>query len=749
MTFLHPGIAVATAAAVALPIIIHLLFRRRRVAMDWAAMELLREAVRRTNRKLKFEQWLVLTLRCLALVAAGLAIAVPIFSAESTNRETRRLVMLVVDNGASSGLQTGTETELTRVLGEIRAMLTERSTHDRVGIVLASKPSTLLLAPTADPAAIEQALGRIEPTQTPSELRGALELARATVEIERAAEGGLDRAARIVVASAFRRASLPDGQGLTAPGDQPKDTNDDVSSKRVEIIALTPASSAPVDVRLVRVDARPSPFGDTVLVRASLTREGASLEDGQTTVRASGAGMSTPPERTVSWEKGQVEATVDFQMAPAGVAPGLRRAGIEITLEDDVLAAGNHGFAAVDVRRDLEIGVVGRRTSLDASELERVPASLWISRALSPSVGSGMRVREVDPSGCDEHALLGLDAVVVARPDLLSGAACDALGTFVRAGGVVVVMPSGESMAQPWAQSLFSRLSVPMRMEAEATDHAPPMRLAEEQPPSSLLASIAPELTALVAPIETKRFMALSGFAAGEVVLAHADGSPFLVAQIPQAAEGQAQQVGSRGLVLTLCAPPELNWTNLPVKPLMVPLLQEMCRAGIQLANGRNEIAVGETLSGEPSATMRLSEGADRGATMTLGADGRSTEVVSLAGVWRSDAGGVVAANVHPSSIALTPNSMDTVRAALTPLGDMHFHAAETEVATVEAPVAAEWSFFFLVTALLLLLVEGVLSRMFSHASLRRVASVEGTVAIVGRIRKRSDAVAVPVGGRA
>ena len=103
MTFLHPGIAVATAAAVALPIIIHLLFRRRRVAMDWAAMELLREAVRRTNRKLKFEQWLVLPLRCLALVAAGLAIAVPIFSAESTNRETRRLVMLVVDNGATRG----------------------------------------------------------------------------------------------------------------------------------------------------------------------------------------------------------------------------------------------------------------------------------------------------------------------------------------------------------------------------------------------------------------------------------------------------------------------------------------------------------------------------------------------------------------------------------------------------------------------------------------------------------------------
>ena len=49
MSFLHPAIAWAGVAAVALPIIIHLLFRRRRVSIEWAAMELLREAVRRID----------------------------------------------------------------------------------------------------------------------------------------------------------------------------------------------------------------------------------------------------------------------------------------------------------------------------------------------------------------------------------------------------------------------------------------------------------------------------------------------------------------------------------------------------------------------------------------------------------------------------------------------------------------------------------------------------------------------------
>ena len=97
MNFLHPAIAWAGLASVALPIVIHLLFRRRRVSVEWAAMELLREAVRRTNRRLKFEQWLVLALRCLTLLAAGLAIAVPVLDASTIGGEIRRLVVVVVD----------------------------------------------------------------------------------------------------------------------------------------------------------------------------------------------------------------------------------------------------------------------------------------------------------------------------------------------------------------------------------------------------------------------------------------------------------------------------------------------------------------------------------------------------------------------------------------------------------------------------------------------------------------------------
>lgn len=736
MNFLHPAIAWAGLASVALPIVIHLLFRRRRVSVEWAAMELLREAVRRTNRRLKFEQWLVLALRCLTLLAAGLAIAVPVLDASTIGGEIRRLVVVVVDNGPASGLRGGAESELARVLDEVRAQLAERGARDRVAVVLASTPVALALAPTADAAAIEQALARIETSQTPSELKDALALANATIGAEKAS----GEIPRIVVASAFRQSSVRPGVELAAARAEDASASSDPASAgtpgapRTEVIALVPAQDVPTDARVSRVEARPSPTGEAVLVRAVIAREGASLEAGQTFVRVAAAGMSTPAARAVMWEKGQSEATVDFQLVPAGLAEGTRRIGVAVTIEDDALAAGNAGFAAVDVRRDLEIGVIGRRTALDATDLERVPASLWVARALSPAVGSGMRVREIDPSSCDARALLGLDAVVLARPDLVAPAGCEALGRFALDGGVVIVLPAGESLAQSWGQAVFARLSVPVRIAAEAVDREPALRLAEEQQPSALLGAIGPEIAALVAPIESRRVAALSGFAKGEIVLANADGTPFIVAQAPRRDDGRAE----RGMVIAFAAAPELLWTNLPVKPLMVPLFQELARAGIQIAAGRNEVAVGEALVGEASAVMR----GDGGATITLDEEGRSREVVRTAGVWRSDAGAVVAANLRPSSLVLAPNAEDVVRSALAPIGEVRFRAAAADggAPASAARASSDWSFGLLVAALALLLVEGVLSRAFSHASVRRSAPVGAAVAIVGRVQTRGAA---------
>ena len=749
MNFLHPGLAFAALASIALPIAIHLLFRRRRVPINWAAMELLREAIRRTNQRLRLEQWLLLALRCVCVLAAGLAIAVPISDRSLFDGQVARTWVVIVDNGATSALMVGAETELDRLRDDVRQTLAARGPNDAVCIITAAVPAQLVLASTTDSVQIEQELARIESAQTPTDLATALELARGSVVSDTQESGGVEdttSSRQVLVASGFRRASLPVGvEGLGGKGvlnsavdaasgvAQEGTTSANPSDQRIEYLAVAPSREAPTDVRIVRVEARPTPTADALSVRVSLAREGSNLLASQTRVRAIGDGFVSSPTRTTQWEAGQSEASIEFQLImPTGAtAVDSQRRGVRVVLDDDVLAPGNTYFSVVDVRREIEVGIIGRRGSFDEADIERIPSALWVSRALSPGTGSGMRVRDIDPSTCDTRTLLSLDAVVLARADLLSQSAIDALTAFVRSGAVAIVLPTGDSLAQSWGSTVLPRMGVTVRIDAEARVAVDALRLSEEQPSSSLLASLRPELASLTAPVEMTRVVTMSGMSAGDVILTLTDGTPFIVAQSPTTDEGTP----SRGLLVVFASAPELMWSNLPVKPFMVPLFQEIIRAGLQLAAGRNETAVGERLCATANTVFRN----DEGAALTTRADGVSESVALVPSAWRGGAQEVVITNITESSLAITPSPIDAVRRAFESLGGVRVAEATEGEQREETRAGHKWSAALFALALTVLLAESLLSRLFSHASVVRAGRTDHGITTVGRVRGRQN----------
>src|SRR5688500_16187448 len=103
--FTVPGLAVAGAAAVAIPIAIHLLTRLRRRPQPWAAMRFLLEAYRRQRQRIQLEQFLLLLVRCLILLVLGLALSGPLLGgiASGLGVDTSgRVVCLVLDDSLSS-----------------------------------------------------------------------------------------------------------------------------------------------------------------------------------------------------------------------------------------------------------------------------------------------------------------------------------------------------------------------------------------------------------------------------------------------------------------------------------------------------------------------------------------------------------------------------------------------------------------------------------------------------------------------
>ena len=64
-------------AALAVPIFIHLLNRRRFRRVPWAAMRFLKVSVEQNQRRMKLEDWLLLLVRCAMVALLALLVARP------------------------------------------------------------------------------------------------------------------------------------------------------------------------------------------------------------------------------------------------------------------------------------------------------------------------------------------------------------------------------------------------------------------------------------------------------------------------------------------------------------------------------------------------------------------------------------------------------------------------------------------------------------------------------------------------
>jgi hypothetical protein len=80
VSFLTP-ILLAGAAAFLIPLIIHLLNRRRIIHVQWGAMHLLHEVLKQKKRRSQIEQWLLLLTRIAIPIVLALCLARPVLNA--------------------------------------------------------------------------------------------------------------------------------------------------------------------------------------------------------------------------------------------------------------------------------------------------------------------------------------------------------------------------------------------------------------------------------------------------------------------------------------------------------------------------------------------------------------------------------------------------------------------------------------------------------------------------------------------
>ncbi|MBK1856177.1 BatA domain-containing protein [Verrucomicrobiaceae bacterium 5K15] len=151
MSFLSPFLLWGVLAA-SIPIVIHLLNRRRHRTVQWAAMEFLLKATRESRGKKKLKYLIILTCRALAIVALVFAIARPLvggFLGWSGGKVDT--VILVLDRSASMEQQSpgSRESKRASAIASVRKSLSELNSPRLVLIDSASGKAQDVPSPDA------------------------------------------------------------------------------------------------------------------------------------------------------------------------------------------------------------------------------------------------------------------------------------------------------------------------------------------------------------------------------------------------------------------------------------------------------------------------------------------------------------------------------------------------------------------------------------------------------------------------
>lgn len=165
-------------AGIGLPVIAHLLSRRKFDVIQWGAMQFLNPS-RRTRRKMKLEELLLLLIRILAIAMIALAAARPwINSGFLTGYESAgsRDVVLVIDSSNSMSRSDGLTTLHQKAIRRAADFLETLSPSDTVTIIDArDKPFVLLDSPIQDRETVAELLEEIPPPGGASDLQQACE----------------------------------------------------------------------------------------------------------------------------------------------------------------------------------------------------------------------------------------------------------------------------------------------------------------------------------------------------------------------------------------------------------------------------------------------------------------------------------------------------------------------------------------------------------------------------------------------
>jgi len=548
--FLNPAFLWGAFAA-SLPVIIHLINRRKARVVRFPAVQFVLRSERRVARRYRLKQWLLLALRTLLLFLLTTALAEPVLQlGEESPAEIDqpRALALILDNSLSLAYQTEgtTRWELAR---------------EAAGIVLRE------LRPQ-DQGVVLPLISTAEPPQALSSDRELLLQHVTNVSLEYSAGGFVapfQQAYSLLKASSASKKEILVITDMTRTpwvGFELGALKVIDSQVRVTVVSVgTAGASGNTAVREIRVEHPPVVAGVRTKLTASVAHFGGD-DRSRVPVQLSADGRVLE-QRLIDLPHG---TTVDVSFDAIFEQAGYRAASVK--LASDALPIDDTFYFTISVRKPLRALVIDGdpRTTLVASETFYLMHALNPERAARPGP---VQPRVVPLEEAEGLQLGDFDVILLTNIRALSPSFRARLHEFATRGGGVwwflghLVDPAAynRDLFDTPTRLLPARLG--LRLDREGA-HPVTLRLHERSHP--VLEPFIGQGQDALAGVRVRRLFSLESGSlppTTQVLLSLPDGHPLLL----------AGSVG-RGRVLLLTSTADADWNELPVTTGYLPLVQ-------------------------------------------------------------------------------------------------------------------------------------------------------------------------------
>jgi hypothetical protein len=550
MSFLAPLFLLAALAGL-VPVVLHLVHRQKAPDVPFSTLRFLRASVRRTRRWKYLDDVTLVGVRAAALVLLAVGLAGPVVTLlrGSWGGGGTLAAVIVFDNSASMALTDAGRPRLE----------TARQAAEQILDALRDGDAVALL-PTGGAPAPEY--GRL--TRSQETVRQAL--AECRLSHERADLAGKLRQARALLADADTAAReiyvITDNQSISWDGLGEPDGKQSNGAIPVVVVNVAQDPAPNVALRAVRLDSPAPAPGVPVAVRVEVFNASTLPQQRHVELHVDGRKEATSPTLTIP-PQGSVTHEFSFTPTEAGVHRG------EVRLaEEDGCAADNSRYFALALDPQLPVALVKPRRG----DIALIDDAFYLERALSPAAGGwSIRTAVWTPADLAGEALSDYRVLYCVNLPVVDPPTAERLCAYVESGGHLVWVCGDNVDAEAYN-----------RLNEQFGGRLLPAPLAPRREPTSpkqdswsvgFLDRDHPALAPLTEPASLyqsvlvhKHFPLKVAPDSGVRVLARlSDDEPLLV----------ERPVGS-GSVLLLGTAAHVEWTNLPLGPLFLPLVARL-----------------------------------------------------------------------------------------------------------------------------------------------------------------------------